>query len=343
LSRRLWHEWYPDGVTLENESAIRLAYAPEKPMAARVPLRLEQYPEYSRTGDAVDLLGRYARADRPFFVRIDFYGPHYPHYLPEPYASMYDSSQIPQWSNFGAIAETTHAGERWLRNRWRAPDSDWATYAQLIAYYYGHVTFIDHQVGRILDALDDLGLADDTLVVFVSDHGDMTGGHGLLQKGAVSYDELYRIPLVLRWPGTVAEGTTSDGMARLFDLMPTFLKAAETDIPDGLDARSLVPLLRGATPVDWPDHVFAEYVATQRGDTALKILRTREHKLSVNLSDIDELYDLVSDPGETVNRIDDPDYQAVRRAVSAQLLEWMDGSSDPMTDAFRQRLGEDNL
>ena len=332
-----WHEWFPEGVALENESEIRLAYAPEKPMAARVPLPLAEYPEYCRTDDAIELLGRYARDEAPFFMRLDFFGPHYPHYLPDPYATMYEGTEIPPWPNAKAIPEVAHAGEQWLRHRWRAPD-DWQACAQLIAYYYGHVTFIDHQVGRVLDAADHLGLAEDTLVIFVSDHGDMTGAHGMLQKGAVSYDELYRIPLVMRWPGKIQAGSTSREMVRLLDLMPTFLEAAGTPVPENLDASSLVPLLSGDPQTYWPDHIFAEYLGTQKGDTSLKIVRTRNHKLSVNLTEIDELYDLSSDPGESVNRIDDPACQEIRHTLSNQLMAWMEQSQDPMKTRFRKRL-----
>jgi arylsulfatase A-like enzyme len=333
-----WHEWYPDGVTLENGSDIGLAYAPEKPMAARVPLPLEKYPEYNRTSDAVDLLGKYAEGENPFFMRLDFFGPHYPHYLPDPYATMYEASGIPPWPNAKAIPDIAHAGEQWLRHRWPAPDDNWPACAQLIAYYYGHVTFIDHQVGRVLEAVDRLGLAENTLVIFVSDHGDMTGAHGLLQKGAVSYDELYKIPLVMRWPGKIEAGSTSDEMVRLFDLMPTFLESARAAVPSNLDACSLVPLLGGDPPTDWPNHVFAEYLGTQRGDTALKIVRTRNHKLSVNLTEIDELYDLDSDPGESLNRIHDPTCQEIRHTLSNQLMAWMEQSHDPMATRFSERL-----
>jgi arylsulfatase A-like enzyme len=94
-----------------------------------------------------------------------------------------------------------------------------------MAAYYGQVTLLEHEIARLLEALDRLELSQSTLVIFASDHGEMGGGNGLLQKGAVAYDELYRVPLVARWPGRIGAGSTCDQMVNLFDLMPTLLEA----------------------------------------------------------------------------------------------------------------------
>ena len=114
---------------------------------------------------------------------------------------MYEAAQIVPWENFRDRPSTPHYGYRWLRQRWCAPDDDWSYYAQILASYYGQITLLEHEIERVLNTLDRLALASNTLVIFAADHGEMGGSHGLLQKGAVGYDELYRVPLIARWPG----------------------------------------------------------------------------------------------------------------------------------------------
>ena len=156
---------------------------------------------------------------------MNYFGPHYPHYLPEPYHSMYESAAIPPWGNFQDRPQTPHYGYRWLRQRWCAPSDDWAHYARILAAYYGQITLLEHQIERVLQSLDRLGLTSSTLVIFTSDHGEMGGGHGLLQKGAVPYDELYRIPLIARWPGVIDAGRTCDARSAA-PRLPRWMDAA---------------------------------------------------------------------------------------------------------------------
>ena len=119
---------------------MRLPYALEKPMAARVPLPLEEYPEYQRASAAIELMEHYGREDAPFLLRLDFFGPHYPHYLPEPYASLYDPAAIGEWANFDDSLEKVHEGARWLKQRWGVPD--WETCAEIAAAYPGRLTVL---------------------------------------------------------------------------------------------------------------------------------------------------------------------------------------------------------
>ncbi len=333
-----WHEWWPEGVELEDPSAVRLGYDHSKPMAARVPRPLAEYPDCGRTDAAIGLLERYAADGAPFCCQLNYFGPHYPHYLPEPYHSIYDPRQIPQWENFDSRPTTPHAGYRWLRQRWGAPSDDWSHYARIVAAQYGQVTLLEHEIQRVLNALDRLGLAESTMVIFTADHGELAGAHGLLQKGAVAYDELYHLPLIARWPGTIEAGSACDEMVSLIDLMPTMLEVGGVPRPPDGPARSIVPLMTGQTPVDWPQEVFCEYLAHQAGDMELKILRTKTHKLAVNLSDRDELFDLVDDPQERENRIDDSAHAGVRSQLATRLLNHMRQTEDPLTETFSRRL-----
>jgi arylsulfatase A-like enzyme len=131
------------------------------------------------------------------------------------------------------------------------PLEDWR---RIIAAYMGYVTFID-EVGRLLDALEELGAADDTLVVFSSDHGGFVTGHKMHDKGPAMYEDIYNVPFIVNGPGF--DGEAEDAFVSLLDLAPTFCEAAGVEIPDAYVGRSLFDLFRDDT--DWREDVVAEF------------------------------------------------------------------------------------
>ena len=189
---------------------------------------------------------------------------------------------------------------------------------------------IDDQIGRVLAKLDELGVAENTLVVHASDHGDFTGGHRQWNKGPLMYDDTYRIPLVVRGPGVAGSGRVCDDLVSLMDLMPTFLEAADVPVPDDIDARSLWPALRDETDRDEREAVFGEYHGDEMGLYSQRMVRTKRYKYVFNAPDIDELYDLRSDPHELRNLVSHPDYGDVRSRLRDRLAEWMDDTGDPI-------------
>jgi arylsulfatase A-like enzyme len=295
-------------------------------------------PEETRTADLADrtirAIRRWADGDRdgPSFHRTDFLGPHFPYVVPEAYADRYDPADVERWATFAETFEgKPQVHENYLHYRGVA-DFDWETWAEVIASYFGFATFIDEQIGRVLDELDALGLTDGTAVVHTSDHGDLTGSHRLFNKGPMMYEDTYRIPLIVRRPGAVEPGTRSDAFVRLQDLMPTFLDWADAEIPDGLHARSLRPLLAGDRPADWPDSVYAQYHGDEFGLYSQRMVRTDRYKFVYNAPDRNELYDLVEDPAELVNLIDHPAYDEERRALAERLTRWMRRVDDPLRE-----------
>jgi arylsulfatase A-like enzyme len=267
-------------------------------------------------------------ADAPFFHRADFVGPHHPYVVPEPYASMYDPSEVEPWPSFAETFDgKPRAHEQYLSYR-GVEGFDWDRWADAVAKYFGFVTFIDHQMGRILDALDEAGLAESTAVVHTADHGDFTGGHRQFNKGPLMYEETYHVPLMVRWPGEVEPGSTCGEFVRLHDLMPTFLEIGGVEPPERLHARSLRPLLEGQVPPDWPDSVFAQYHGDEFGLYSQRMVRTNEYKLVYNSPDRNELYDLSRDPHELRNLIDHPEYRSVRADLAERLASWMRETDD---------------
>ena len=166
----------------------------------------------------------------------------------------------------------------------------------------------------LLEALEESGQRDDTLIVFTSDHGEMLGDHGLIQKGCRFYEGLVRVPLIFSWPGHVEQNARSDALVELVDKAPTLMELAGLEVPDYMQGRSLVPLLRGQRQ-EHRDFVRCEYYdALDLPDGTLATMcRNRRYKLVVyHGHNLGELYDLEEDPEEFENMWDEPEAQPLK-------------------------------
>ena len=191
---------------------------------------------------------------------------------------------------------------------------------EIIANTYGQIALIDHNVGRILIALDEAGLTENTIVIYISDHGDWLGDHGLILKGPMHYDGLLRVPMIMRGPGVPAGKRIEEPVSTL-DLGPTFFDYGCAEALQTQHGASLRPLIE--TEDASREFAFNEWelLPTRAGvGLSLRTVRTKTHKLTVDMqSGAGELYDMVADPDETANLFDDPDY----RDVQLQLLEYV--------------------
>jgi len=301
-------------------------------------------PEATRTyyiaERTIDRIEAAAATEGPILHRTDFAGPHHPYVVPEPYASMYDPDDLERWDSFDeTFADKPAVHEQYLEYRGVA-DLDWEHWARAAAKYFGFVSFIDDQIGRIVAAIDEHLDAENTLVVHTSDHGDFTGSHRQFNKGPLMYEGTYHIPLVARWPAVVEPGVTCDAFVRLLDLMATFLDAGGVEPPQDVEARSLVPLLEGRVPEGWPETVFAEFHGDEFGLYSQRMVRSDRYKLVYNVPDTNELYDLRKDPAELHNLIDHPEYQETRREHERRLGEWMRETGDPLWPWTRKLLAD---
>ncbi|MXV64602.1 sulfatase-like hydrolase/transferase [Natronorubrum sp. JWXQ-INN-674] len=334
----------PDEVELEGE-----LYTGDDPrdtssgtfVAAKTPVDVEETRAWFLAERTIEAIEDHADGDgggpdggEPFFHRADFYGPHHPYVVPEPYASMYDPAGIEPPESYAETYEgKPQVHENYLHYR-GADGFDWNHWAEAVAKYWGFVTMIDDQLERILKALEARGLADETVVVHAADHGDFVGGHRQFNKGPLMYDDTYRIPLQVRWPGVTEPGSVCDAPVHLHDLAPTFLEMGGVSVPDAFDSRSLVPLLESggdpsAVPADWPGSTFAQYHGDEFGLYSQRMVRTDRYKYVYNGPDVDEVYDLKRDPAELQNLIDHPEYADVRREMRERLIEWMERTDDP--------------
>ena len=279
----------------------------------------------------IDYLSHHNR-DEPFALWVSFPDPHHPFDCPAPWHDLYDPKSVvlpkhrtrdlerrPWWHKASLEGKPQLKDPAMLKFRAegsRVPDQTDAQLAEMTANYYGMISLIDHNVGRILDALADRGFAQDTLVVYTTDHGELLGNHGLYLKGPTPYEDLLRVTMVARGPG-VAKGNVVGEPVSTLDLTSTFYDYANASAPHALQSRSLVNLLAGKAETrdtaysEWHLHPSRCGVAL-----ALRTVRTKTHKCTFELgTGAGELYDLVNDPGEMDNRFDDPGCAKVRKEL----------------------------
>lgn len=274
--------------------------------------------------------------DRPFFTWASFHDPHPPYLVPEPYASMYDPADmspgtlsdeewatLPPWvrmtqeenPDFSPWQETQHGNHGFHSHR-----TDESRLRQNLAVYYGMLSLIDDQLARMLSRLDDLGVAENTIVIFTTDHGHFLGQHGLVAKGPFHYEDMIRVPFLARWPGRIPAGTRCDALTSHVDLAPTLLGAAGLPVPPIMQGVDQMPVWSGAqdSARDWV------LVENRHQPSAIHV-RTfvqDRYKLTIYRGEPwGELYDLERDPGERHNLFDDPAAASVKQQLAMRWLE----------------------
>ncbi|GAB3401947.1 sulfatase-like hydrolase/transferase [Flindersiella endophytica] len=269
------------------------------------------------------LRSRTDAGDEPFFCYTAFTAPHDPRTPPETYT--YDPADVELPPNF--LAEhpfdngDLHARDEELAAHPRTPDE----VRQHIADYNGMITHLDHGVGRILEALADAGLADNTIVVYTGDHGLAVGQHGLMGKQNL-YDHSVRIPLMVAGPG-VPSGATEERLAGQADIFPMLADLCGVERPPV--PAELAPIAGGRDGGS-RTHVHAAYLDVQRMVSTGRHKLIRYHRSRDRGTDHLQLFDLEQDPWEQHNLADDPSYAEIRAALEAELTAWQRKQHDPL-------------
>jgi arylsulfatase A-like enzyme len=275
-------------------------------------------------------LARHAQAREPFFMWASFFDPHPPYLVPEPWASMYDPATVahppaptgPPATPLVARALTRDADwDEYRESGQGVHGCHWHGYLEpraraSTALYWGMMTCLDQAVGRILAQLERLGLAEDTLVVFTTDHGHLYGQHGLHAKGPFHFEDLVKVPFIARHPGRIPAGRRSRALLSTVDLAPTFLGWIGAGIPGHMTGIDQGEVLRSrAAPRR--DHVIVEF-RHEPTTVFVKSYIEDRYKVSIHYRrPYGELYDLEADPGEDRNLWDDP----ASAALKARLIE----------------------
>lgn len=275
------------------------------------------------------LLEQYKEEDQSFFHWSSFFDPHPDYLAPEPWDSMYDPDQltIPVITPGEHDQNPPHFQLTQLENPdfkpWKEGDygihgyhSHSTLYSehdrkQLVATYYGMISLMDKYIGNILNKLDELGLADNTIVVFTTDHGHFYGQHGLQAKGGFHYEDLIKIPFIVRYPDQVPADVTSPAIQSLVDLAPTFLSLCGITIPHHMTGLDQSQVWRGQKS-QARDHAICEFRHTPT-TIHQKTYVDERYKITVYYNQMyGEVFDLQEDPGETRNLWPLPEYQTLK-------------------------------
>ncbi|WP_222429919.1 sulfatase family protein [Paenibacillus cremeus] len=303
------------------------------------------------TDEAISFIRANRRHGNPWFFSVNYFDPHHPFDPPkelmEKYMALGEQIPLPNYIegeldnkpryqridsenayNFNAMFRYREMSE--LEHR-AARASQWAM-----------VEHLDTQVGRLLDELEQSGELDNTIIIFMSDHGEMLGDHGIYWKGPYFYEELVRVPLMIAWPGKVAGGRRSKALVELVDLAPTLLEASSLPLYPGIQGRSLWSLLTGETELNkHRDSVYCEYYNAQPWHPELPpqctmVFDGRYKLVRVHSAGEGELYDLLLDPKEHRNLYHYPYYGKEKLRLLELLTDRMAWTVDPLPERLAE-------
>lgn len=296
------------------------------------PVPVEDSMTHWLAARAIDLMRGYAGSGAPWLLRLDFHEPHLPCRPCEPFASRWSAADARMWPSFRERFDGKPAMQRRMLRTWGIEGKSWDDWAPAVARYLAVIEQMDDAIGLVLGELRRLGLEDDTVVAFTTDHGDMGGSHRMIDKHCAMYEDIVRVPMVVRWPGRTRPGTRTDAWSiNMTDLAATLLAHLDPSHEAPADARPLQPVLDGAVPADWRDAAIATYNGQQFGLYTQRMIRRGEWKYIWNLADEDELYDLRNDPWEMENRIADPALAFLRAELRQHLWDELRAWGDTST------------
>jgi arylsulfatase A-like enzyme len=286
--------------------------------------------------EAIAKLENYARAEDPFFLFVSIPDPHFPYCPPAPWCDMFDPADVPMPRRHRDEVQTAsrHVKERheqYARILGYQPiDMPEAHIREIIAHTYGMVSLLDKHVGRIVDALDRLGLRDETIVVFTTDHGEHLGDHWFIYK-VVQYDELMHLPLIWSWPRRFGSPRRQGGIVSHIDLMSTILDLAGVRAPHGVQGISYRTALDGDAPATHQGRRYA-YLEDDEADGVRfgRTIVTPTCRLTYRLPEAEgEFFNLEDDPRELVNRWHDAGCRKLRQEAVEMMLQATMGAADP--------------
>jgi arylsulfatase len=304
----------------------------------------EKYSETTWVGQRTGYhIARLSAGEKPFFLFSSFWKPHSPFEVPQPFDAMYDDIEIPlpPPMSLDAIKRLPRPLQSLILRFRPAYDTDRERLQWMYRSYYGAISHVDREVGRILDALDQAGVADNTIVVFSSDHGDQLLEHGLMGKNCF-FEASVRVPFIIRYPGHVKPGQYHQ-LVESVDVLPTLFELAGLREPYSSQGRSLVGLISPsggdyvARQAVFSENVIPEVITGGRKDFEFikgegirgvrhpdaKMVRTRRWKFIYYPEGFAELYDLESDPHEMTNLADNAEYRDRAYEMKDRLLHWL--------------------
>ncbi len=295
--------------------------------------RTEDDHDETATREAVKALSGITEDSDPWCMYVGLIGPHDPYVVPRKYLDMYPLEDVKLPENY----KDDLSDKPYIYKRMRNQVYDQLTEREAreaVRHFMAYCTYLDDCFGKVLKALEATGQADNTLVLYTSDHGDYCGEHGLFAKGVPSFKGAYHVPAVIRWPqGIKNAGRRVDELVSLADFAPSFLELAGCKTDRRFTGSSLVPFLNDEKPEKWRDTIFTqlngvELYYSQR--TAM----SKDFKYTFNGFDRDELYDLRTDPDEMINLADNPEYNNIKRRLIAKMWKFAKDEDDGMINHY---------
>ena len=294
---------------------------------------------------AINFIETSSDYEHPWLFSVNMFDPHHPFDPPVEYLERYldilEDIPLPNYKdgeldNKPIFQQIDHQGAYHTPGNFAYDEMTEKDHRLTTAAYWAMCDLIDVQVGRMLEALERTGQLENTIVIFMSDHGEMLGDHGIYWKGPYFYESAIHVPLIIAHPGKIAANQESAALVELVDLAPTLLEAAGLPVYGGMQGKSLWPMLTGAQPVNQHrDDIYCEYYNAMpwHRDPLPQFTMVRDDRYKIVVAhglNTGELYDLESDPTETHNLWDDAEYTAVKLAMYQRVCDRMAWTVDPL-------------
>ncbi len=290
-------------------------------------------------------------SERPFFLYLSHKGVHADFVPAERHKGRYADVEFQPPATMADTPENYKNKPLWVqnqRNSWHGVDFPYHSTLDVGEYYKRYcetLLAVDDSIGRVFDALEAIGVLDETVVMYMGDNGFAFGEHGLIDK-RTAYEWSMRVPLLMHCPELVESGTVVEQVVANIDIGPTIIDAAGLQTPDQMDGRSFLGLASGRS-VDWRDALLYEYYWERNFPHTPTIfaIRTDQYKFvrPHGLYDLDELYDIEADPGERTNLIFSPDHQDVIRELKTRMFELLEETGGMSVPLYSDRGSSQNL
>lgn len=286
---------------------------------------------------ASDWLEQRAQKDEPFMLRVDVWGPHQPYLVAEPFKDTMNPKDIPEYPNFKNDFLDRPLYHQRDQKEWRDRTgyTTWEEWQPIVARAYEHFAMTDAALGLVLDTLERTGLAENTIVIYTADHGDILASNGgLFDKDSMLTEETMSIPLAIHWPGVTDGPMKSDELVSNMDIVPTILEMAGISVPAHMDGKSMASLLK-QTENTFREDLMAQHFGHMNYNGLQRVLYWKNYKYVAHLDDSDELYDLLNDPFENKNLIESSEMKNVLLEMHKRLALKMTKFGDLSEDSKR--------
>lgn len=292
------------------------------------PVKFEDTKTYRICDSAAQFIRE--NAGEPWHVWLDLTDPHLPCRPSAPYDTMYKAEDMVPWPGFGDTFEGKPYIQKKQIENWHLEGYTWGDFVPTAARYFGMITQTDASIGRVLDTLRQTGEYDNTLIILLSDHGDTSGDHGMMDKHYILYDSVVHVPFIVRHP-SLGHAVVEKFACSSLDVAPTVEKIVGMTAQSTRHGHAVTDYIDGT---ETPDFAVFTSNGQQFGLFTQRGIRTEQYKYIWNLTDVDEFYVLDEDPGELHNQAKNPAYKAVMKELGEKLIAELKRRGDPFASSW---------